>query len=168
MPVDKFGRMSDTKTKDTGVSLTYINNNYIRSDGGNPVSGSIDMRGNTLYNVSDPVNPQDVATKEYTGNIRGVKWVKRKKDGTYAIKKDLDMNEKRLMNIPPPIEDADAVNKIYVDTLSDETKRYVNSVTPFVNQQNQYTATNNINMRDLLCKTWVSRLMLRMPLPRGM
>ena len=65
MPVDKFGRMSDTKTKDTGVSLTYINNNYIRSDGGTPVSGSIDMRGNTLYNVPDPVNPQDVATKEY-------------------------------------------------------------------------------------------------------
>ena len=57
MPVDKFGRMSDTKTKDTGASLTYINNNYIRSDGTTPVSGSIDMRGNTLYNVSDPVNP---------------------------------------------------------------------------------------------------------------
>ena len=33
MPVDKFGRMSDVKTKDTGVSLTYINNNYIRNDG---------------------------------------------------------------------------------------------------------------------------------------
>ena len=65
MPVDKFGRMSDTKTKDTGVSLTYINNNYIRSDGNTPVTASIDMRGNTLYNVSDPVNPQDVATKEY-------------------------------------------------------------------------------------------------------
>ena len=31
MPVDKFGRMSDAKTKDTGVSLTYINNNYIRT-----------------------------------------------------------------------------------------------------------------------------------------
>ena len=45
MPVDKFGRMSDTKTKDTGVSLTYINNNYIRSDGGNPVTGSIDTGG---------------------------------------------------------------------------------------------------------------------------
>ena len=65
MPVDKFGRMSDAKTRDTGVSLTYINNNYIRSDGSTPVSGSIDMRGNTLYNVSDPVNPRDVATKEY-------------------------------------------------------------------------------------------------------
>ena len=65
MPVDKFGRMSDLKTKDTGVSLTYINNNYVRSDGGTPLTGSLDMRGNTIYNVADPVNPQDVATKEY-------------------------------------------------------------------------------------------------------
>ena len=30
MPVHKFGRMSDSKTKDTGVSLTYLNNNYVR------------------------------------------------------------------------------------------------------------------------------------------
>ena len=72
MPVDKFGRMSDAKTKDTGVSLTYINNNYIRRDGGTPVSGSLDMRGNTLYNVSDPVNPQDVAMKKYADKVGGV------------------------------------------------------------------------------------------------
>ena len=65
MPVDKFGRMSDAKTKDTGVSLTYINNNYIRSDGNTPVAGSINMNGNTLYNVPEPVNPHAIATKEY-------------------------------------------------------------------------------------------------------
>ena len=57
------------------------------------------------------------------------------------------MNNKKLTNISPPEEDGDAVNKIYADTLSDETKRYVNSVTPFMNKQNQYTATNNIDMR---------------------
>ena len=148
MPVDKFGRMSDTKTKDTGVSLTYINNNYVRSDGGTPLSGSLDMRGNTIYNVSDPVNPQDVATKNYTDNVKGGGWINRKQDGTYAIKRDLDIDGKRLLNIPPPVDDADAVNKIYTDTLNDETKRYVISVTPFINQQNQYTATNNINMKD--------------------
>ena len=67
MPV---GRMSDAKTRDTGVSLTYINNNCIRSDGGTPASGSIDMRGNTLYNLADLVNPQDEATKEYADNKR--------------------------------------------------------------------------------------------------
>ena len=63
--------MSDTKTKDTGVSLTYINNNYVRSDGGTPLTGSLDMRGNTIYNVSNPVNPQDVATKEYADKVGG-------------------------------------------------------------------------------------------------
>ena len=72
MPVDKFGRISDIKTKDTGVSLTYINKNYIRSDGSTPVSGSINMNGNTLYNVPDPVNPQDVATKEYADNLNTI------------------------------------------------------------------------------------------------
>ena len=29
MPVDEFRRMSDAKTRDTGVSLTYINNTVI-------------------------------------------------------------------------------------------------------------------------------------------
>ena len=29
------------------------------------------MRGNTLYNVSNPVNPQDVATKEYAYKVGG-------------------------------------------------------------------------------------------------
>ena len=133
MPVDEFG-----------VSLTYINSNYIRSDKSASVSGSINMNGNTLYNVPDPVNPQDVATKKYTDNVRGGGWVKRKQDGTYAIKRDLGMNDKRSKNVPSPVEDADAVNKIYVDTLYDKTKRYVDSFTPFVNQQYEYVATNNI------------------------
>ena len=73
------------------------------------------MKGNTLYNVSDPVNPQDVATKEYAENVRGGGWVRKKQDGTYAIKRNLDMNDKMLKNVPPPVEDADAVNKKYVD-----------------------------------------------------
>ena len=63
MPVDKFARMSDTKTRDTGVSLTYINNNYIRSDGSTPVTGSINMNDNTLFNLPDPENLQDPATR---------------------------------------------------------------------------------------------------------
>ena len=114
MPFDKFGRMSDTKTKDTGVSLTFINNNYIRSDGGTPVSGSIDMMGNTLYNVSDPVNPQDVATKEYadTTNKAFVLY-----EGKYLAVGDLSMGGRRLNDVGMPIENHHASNKIYVDTI---------------------------------------------------
>ena len=114
MLVDKFGRMSDTKTKDTGVSLTYINNNYIRSDGTTPVTGSIDMRVNTLYNVPDPVNPQDVATKEYadTTNKAFVLF-----EGKYLAVGDLSMGGRRLNDVGMPIENHQASNEFYVDTV---------------------------------------------------
>ena len=66
MPVDKFGRMpNEGVTVDSGVSVTYINNNFLRRDGTNTATGSINMTGNTLTNVSGPVNAQDVATKNY-------------------------------------------------------------------------------------------------------
>ena len=98
MPVDKFGRMSDTKTKDTGVSLTYMNNNYIRSDGGTPVSGSINMNGNTLYNVPDPVNPQDVATKEYADKVGGgAPFLK--ENSNYKATHTINMAFNKLLNL---------------------------------------------------------------------
>ena len=114
MPVDKFGRMSDAKTRDTGVSLTYINNNYIRSDGGTPVSGSIDMRGNTLYNVSDPENRQDVATKQYvdTSNKAFIFG-----NGRYMASGEVSMGGRRLNNVGMPIENHQGSNTFYVDTM---------------------------------------------------
>ena len=114
MPVDKFGRMSDAKTRDTGVSLTYINNNYIRSDGSTPVSGSINMNGNTLYNVPDPVNPEDVATKEYADTTNNVFVLF---EGKYLAVGDLSMGGRRLNNVGMPIENHQASNKSYVDTV---------------------------------------------------
>ena len=114
MPVDKFGRMSDTKTRDTGLSLTYINNNYVRSDGSTPVTGSIDMRGNTLYNVSDPVNPQDVATKEYADKVGGGETaIIKTRYGTYGAIENIDMRGYTLTNVLDP---ADVATKQYVDT----------------------------------------------------
>ena len=120
MPVDKFGRMSDLKTKDTGVSLTYINNNYVRSDGETPLTGSLDMRGNTLYNVADPVNPQDVVTKVYVDNTKGSGVIGRKTKDGVSIKENLDfLGKQKIKNLPDPVNDHDAVTKEYVD---DKTK----------------------------------------------
>ena len=118
MPVDKFGRMSDTKTKDTGVSLTYINNNYVRSDGGTPLTGSLDMKGNTIYNVADPVNPQDVVTKVYVDNTKGSGVIGRKIGDSVSIKENLDfLGKQKIKNLPDPVNDKDAVTKEYVDNL---------------------------------------------------
>ena len=141
MPVDKFGRMSDLKTKDTGVSLTYINNNYVRSDGGTPLSGSLDMRGNTIYNVSDPVNPQDVVTKVYVDNTKGSGVIGRKIGGAVSIKENLDfMGKQKIKNLADPVDEKDAVTKEYVDTTT----------VPFLKlDQTKYNTKGDIDMRGL-------------------
>ena len=141
MPVDKFGRMSDTKTKDTGVSLTYINNNYVRSDGGTPLSGSLDMRGNTIYNVSDPVNPQDVVTKVYVDNTKGSGVIGRKIGDAVSIKENLDfMGKQKIKKLADPVDEKDAVTKEYVDTTT----------VPFLKlDQTKYNTKGDIDMRGL-------------------
>ena len=138
MPVDKFGRMSDLKTKDTGVSLTYINNNYVRSDGETPLTGSLDMRGNTLYNVADPVNPQDVVTKVYVDNTKGSGVIGRKTGNGVSIKENLDfLGKQRIKNLPDPVNEKDAVTKEYVDTTT----------TPFLKlDQTKYNTKGDIDM----------------------
>ena len=137
MPVDKFGRMSDTKTKDTGVSLTYINNNYVRSDGGTPLSGSLDMKGNTIYNVADPVNPQDVVTKVYVDNTKGSGVIGRKIGDAVSIKKNLDfMGKQKIKNLVDPVNDKDAVTKEYVDNLQ----------TQYIDKRGNVKFDRNINV----------------------
>ena len=138
MPVDKFGRMSDLKTKDTGVSLTYINNNYVRSDGETPLTGSLDMRGNTLYNVADPVNPQDVVTKVYVDNTKGSGVIGRKTGNGVSIKENLDfLGKQKIKNLPDPVDDKDAVTKEYVDTTT----------APFLKlDQTKYNTKGDIDM----------------------
>ena len=114
MPVDKFGRMSDAKTRDTRVSLTNINNKYIRSDGSSPVSSSIDMKGNTLYNVSNPVNPQDVTMEEYVDTANKAFIFD---DGRYMATNDLSMGGRRLNNVGMPVKKHQASIKFYVETV---------------------------------------------------
>ena len=177
MPVDKFGRMSDTKTTDSGVSLTYINNNYVRSDGGTPLTGSLDMKGNIIYNVADPVNPQDVVTKVYVDNTKGSGVIGRKIGDAVSIKENMDfMGKQKIKNLPNPVNDHDAATKEYVDTttvpflklgnidMGDQftilnvktpindnhitDKKYVDDNTAFVFRNNEYYAKGNIFLRE--------------------
>ena len=173
MPVDKFGRMSDTKTTDTGVSLTYINNNYVRSDGGTPLTGSLDMKGNIIYNVAEPVNPQDVATKVYVDNTKGSGVIGRKIGDAVSIKENMDfMGKQKIKNLPDPVNDHDAATKEYVDTKTElgnidmggqftvlnvktpindnhiTDKKYVDDNAAFVFRNNEYYAKGNINLRN--------------------
>ena len=173
MPVDKFGRMSDTKTTDSGVSLTYINNNYVRSDGGTPLTGSLDMKGNIIYNVAEPVNPQDVATKVYVDNTKGSGVIGRRIGDSVSIKENMDfMGKQKIKNLPDPVNGHDAATKEYVDTKTElgnidmggkftilnvktpindnhiTDKKYVDDNAAFVFRNNEYYAKGNIFLRD--------------------
>ena len=151
MPVDKFGRMSDLKTKDTGVSLTYINNNYVRSDGKTPLTGSLDMRGNTIYNVADPVNPQDVVTKVYVDNTKGSGVIGRKTKDGVSIKENMDfLGKQRIKNLPDPVNNHDAVTKKYVDDKDAVTKEYIDDKTKnlFIDKNDNIAFGLNVDMEN--------------------
>ena len=165
MPVDKFGRMSDLKTKDTGVSLTYINNNYVRSDGETPLTGSLDMRGNTLYNVADPVNPQDVVTKVYVDNTKGSGVIGRKTKDGVSIKENLDfLGKQRIKNLPDPVNEKDAVTKEYVDTTTtpflklDQTKYNTKGDIDMGNQFTVYNVKTPIDDNHIVDKKYVDEM----------
>ena len=165
MPVDKFGRMSDTKTKDTGVSLTYINNNYVRSDGETPLTGSLNMRGNTIYNVADPVNPQDVVTKVYVDNTKGSGVIGRKTKDGVSIKENLDfLGKQRIKNLPDPVNDHDAVPKEYVDTTTapflklDQTKYYTKGDIDMGDQFTVYNVKTPIDDNHITDKKYVDEM----------
>ena len=108
MPVDKFGRSGKYNSVITeGVSLSYIGNTFLRRDGTNTATGSINMIGNTLTNVSDPVKAQVIATKNYVDG-------KVNKSGD-TMTGNLNMSGNRVMNVPfSPTDMSDAVNAAYV------------------------------------------------------
>ena len=47
------------------------------------------MAGNTLFKVSNPVNPHDVVTKDYVDTIKGVGFTERNQNGNFVLKKDV-------------------------------------------------------------------------------
>ena len=113
MPVDKFGRSGKSNSVITeGVSLRYINNNCLRRDGTNTANGSINMTGNTLTNVSNPVNAQDIATKNYVEQNTILR------NGTQTMIGNLNMGNYSINNLQNPENDQDAVTKAYADAVA--------------------------------------------------
>ena len=109
--VSKFGFMSNEVNirGSDGVSPSYVNNNFLRRDGNTPCTGSLDMTGNTLTNVSDPVNEQDVATKHYVNND----FLRR--DGTNTCTGSIDMTGNTLINVSDPTNGQDVATNNYTN-----------------------------------------------------
>ena len=107
MPVDKFGRDNSIQSNiSSGVSVRYVNNNFLRRDGTNNAVGPLNMDSNRISNVVNPVADQDVATKSYVDGSVG---------GTNNASGNLDMARNRIENLPfNPVDTNDAASAAFV------------------------------------------------------
>ena len=95
------------------------------------------MRGNTLYNVSNPVNPQDVATKKYADKVGGGETaIIKTRYGTYGAIENVDMRGYTLTNVLDPADAQDVATKKYVD----EANR------AFIYGEGKYLAAGEVSM----------------------
>ena len=128
MPVDKFGRIiRDAKrtvvqeTTASDLSVTEMDDYFVRRDGSNTVFGSINMMGNTLTNVSNPASDHDVANKVYVDENAGGDDDKVSKAGD-VMSCDLNMGGNRITGLSSnlPLTSNDAVNWLRVVQLVSE------------------------------------------------
>ena len=87
--------------------------------------------------MSDPVNPQDVATKKYADEAgRGDAAIFKTRYGTFGSKGNIDMRGYTLMNVLDPADAQDVATKRYVDAAN----------RAFIFDENKYLAVGEVSM----------------------
>ena len=75
-------------------------------------TGEIDMSGNSITGLPNPIDRDAAANKNYVDNGGAITKLP---NGAFTVVSDIDFNGFSLKNIPEPIDEKDAVNKAYVD-----------------------------------------------------
>ena len=93
-----------------------LNMSFVRLDGSEAMTDNLDMGDHSIQKVGDPVNSDDVATKNYVDTeIEYISTPFLKLDGTRAMTGVLNMNDHKISNVVNPEFDTDVVNKQYLE-----------------------------------------------------
>ena len=99
---------------DTVVEAVTTGDKALRKiqDGIFASSSEIDMSGNSITGLPNPIDRDAAANKNYVDNGGAITKLP---NGAFTGVSDIDFNGFSLKNIPEPIDEKDAVNKAYVD-----------------------------------------------------
>ena len=89
---------------------------FLKIDGSRAMTGNFDMGDHSIQKVGDPINSDDVATKNYVdAEVGYISTPFLKLDGTRAMTGNLNMNTHKISNVVNPEFDTDVVNKQYLE-----------------------------------------------------
>ena len=124
IPAPKYGNSAVNKNYvDTEITKVHQNLDltpFLRKDGQRAMTGSLNMNGNQIIRLKEPVSSSDASTKGYTDrkidNIQKIDTTLFiKKDGSVPMAADLDMGTHKISNVVNPEFDTDVVNKQYLE-----------------------------------------------------
>ena len=112
----KFGFSAVNKNYVDGKITKIDTTPFLKLDGTRAMTGNLDMGDHSIQKVGEPVNSDDVATKNYVNaEIGHISTPFLKLDGTRAMTGILNMNTHKISNVVNPEFDTDVVNKQYLE-----------------------------------------------------
>ena len=121
---------------------------FVKLDGSRTMIGNLDMGDHSIQKVGEPVNSDDVATKNYVdAEIGYISTPFLKLDGTRAMTGILNMNDHKISNLKMPELNTDAANKQYIDEAllkSHLVSSYVENAFKYLSDQDESSSERNI------------------------
>ena len=158
IPAPKYGNSAANKNYvDTEITKVHQNLDltpFLRKDGQRAMTGSLNMNGNQIIRLKEPVSSSDASTKGYTDqkidNIQKINTTLFiKKDGSVPMAADLDMGTHKIINVGQPTTDTDAATKGYIDnTLAEShlTSSHKSNEFKYLNYPNETSSEYNITI----------------------
>ena len=144
----KFGHSAVNKKYVDGEITKIDTTPFVKLDGSRAMTGNLDMGDHSIQKVGDPVNSDDVATKNYVdAEIGYISTPFLKLDGTRAMTGVLNMNDHKISNLKMPEFNTDAANKQYIDEellKSHLLPSHIENAFKYLSDQDESSSERNI------------------------
>ena len=149
----KFGYSAVNKNYVDG-EITKIDTTQFVKKVGDTMTGALNMNGNQIIRLKEPVSSSDASTKGYTDrkidNIQKIDTTLFiKKDGSVPMAADFDMGTHKIINVGQPTTDTDAASKGYIDNTLAEShliSSHKSNEFKYLNNPNETSSEYNITV----------------------